>query len=103
VESATGRAVADDDWDKSVFPQATVRECWGDRDVESLVAQWGAWLAPRLLTLQELDDQTRARLESAACGRPLLVEDLYRLYPRIIDRETVNSARFEARLRQAAG
>jgi hypothetical protein len=103
VESATGRAVADDDWDKSAFPQLTVRECWGDCDVESLLAQWVAWLAPRLLTLQELDDQTHARLESAACVRPLLVEDLYRLYPRIIDQETVNSARVEGRLHQAAG
>ena len=103
VDSATGRAVADDDWDKAMFPQLTVRECWRDCDVESLVAQWVAWLAPRLLTLQELDDQTRARLESAACARPLLVEDLYRLYPRIIDQETVNSARVEARLRRAAG
>jgi hypothetical protein len=33
----------------------------------------------------------------------MLVEDQYRLYPRIIDPETVNSARVEARLRQAAG
>ena len=103
VASASVRIVSGDAWNKSDFPQLTVREVWGDCDAESLVAEWVEWLAPRLLTLQDLDDATRARLERAACARAMLVEDQYRLYPRIIDPETVNSARVEARLRQAAG
>jgi hypothetical protein len=103
VEAVTASLVSGDAWAKSLFPQLTVREVWGDCDAESLVAEWVGWLAPRLLTLQDLDDATRARLERAACARAMLVEDQYRLYPRIIDPETVNSARVEARLRQAAG
>ena len=103
VEAATTRLVSGDAWDKSLFPQLTVREVWGDGNAESLVAEWVGWRAPRLLTLQDIDDATRARLERAACARAMLVEDQYRLYPRIIDPETVNSARVEARLRQAAG
>jgi len=102
IESVTGRVDSGDIRDKSVFPQLTVREVWNDSAAGALVAEWVKWLAPWLLTLQNLDDAIRARLEPAACARVMQVENQYRHYPRIIDPQSVNSARVEAQLRQAA-
>jgi len=56
---------------------------------------------PLLLTLPDLDRDTRARLERAAVKRPTLVADLFRLYPEVVDADIVTRARVEARLRRA--
>ena len=73
-----------------------------DLDIERALAEdYIAWLAPRLLLLQHLDDDTRARLEVLACRQAVEVAAAYRLLPRIVDRERIDAARVEARLRQA--
>ncbi len=67
-------------------------------------AAYGAWLArlaPRLLTLPDLDDALRVRLERVAADRPLELARYWRLYPKVIDPERLNQARVEARLRRA--
>jgi hypothetical protein len=62
---------------------------------------WLARLAPRLLTLPDLDDVLRARLERLAADRPLELARYWRLYPKILDPARLNQARVEARLRHA--
>jgi hypothetical protein len=84
------------------FPELLIREAWPSPDAEALVADYIAWCAPRLLALDNLSDRTRARLEPLACRQPLLVDTLYRLYPRVVDRELLDRARVEARLRRAS-
>jgi hypothetical protein len=83
------------------FPELLIRETWPSAADAGLVADYIAWCAPRLLALDSLSDRTRARLEPLACRQPLLVDTLYRLYPRVIDRSLLDRVRVEARLRRA--
>lgn len=84
------------------FPELPWRSEWaGERDA-ALMADYGAWSAPRLLALQGLGDPTRAALEAAARRQAEAVEALFRLYPRILDRSLIDAARVEAQLRRAA-
>jgi hypothetical protein len=66
------------------------------------VDEYLAWLAPYLLTLPGLPDPLRRDLEAKAAHHALLVDALWRLYPRVLDLELVRRARIEARLRRAA-
>jgi len=52
------------------------------------------------LLLPALDPATRAAFEQHARVQPLKLAQQYRLYPRIIDRQTIDAARVEARIRQ---
>jgi hypothetical protein len=58
-------------------------------------------LSGRLLTLPELTDATRKRMEQAARRQALTVDRLWRVYPKIIGRGLIDAARVEARLRRA--
>lgn len=83
------------------FPELLIREIWPSPEDTALVSDYVAWCAPRLLALDNLSDRTRERLEPLACTQPLLVDTLFRLYPRVIDRTLLDRARVEARLRRA--
>lgn len=67
-----------------------------------LVADFHHWQAPFLLTLSELNESTRKRLEYAARDRPMAVHALHRLYPAVMDRKVINVALVEANLRRSA-
>lgn len=83
------------------FPELLVQEHWPDERDRALVADYLAWLAPRLLTLQRLSPATRARLERLARRRAGEVAALYRLYPEVCDPGLLKAARVEAALRAA--
>ncbi len=83
------------------FPPLTLRSDWPQAHDAALVADYLAWLAPYLLTLPGLDDDTRRGLEASAVRHALAVDDLWRLYPRVLDPGLVTQARVEARLRRA--
>ena len=83
------------------FPPLGLREHWDDPLAQATVQDYLAWIAPLLLTLPQLDRDTRARLEHQAMARASLVADLHRLYPRIENAELINQARVETRLRRA--
>jgi len=55
------------------------------------------------LTLPSLDDALRRQLEGQAVHRALLVDAIWRIYPKMLDQDLVNRARVEARLRRAGG
>ena len=95
-------ALADRRLPADAFPERLVRETWPAPRDAALMADYLAWLAPRLLTLQGLGDATRARIERDACAQAVALEALYPLYPRVVDRALVDAARVEARLRRAA-
>lgn len=88
---------------KKAFPELPLRERWANAAERQLVADFHHWQAPFLLTLPELNEPTRARLEQAARSRPMTVSALHRLYPMVLDREAINAALVEARLRRGAG
>jgi hypothetical protein len=64
-----------------------------------LVRDFISWQAPWQLLLSSLDPDARRSFERHARVQPLKVEQQHRLYPEIIDREVIDSARVEARLR----
>lgn len=88
---------------RSDFPPLTLRTDWGDPERQVLVGEYVAWLAPYLLALPGLPEETRRGLERAAARHAPLVDALWRLYPRIVDPGLLGRVRVEARIRRAAG
>lgn len=82
------------------FPPLLLRQDWDKKTDIALVQDFLAWCAPRLLTLSKLDDATRGWLEREARRQALLVAAHYRLYPKVMQREMIDTARVEARLRR---
>lgn len=95
-DQLTGRVLPAGD-----FPELLLREHWPDHRNSELVADYLNWLAPRLLALQTINDDTRGRLEQQARKQALLLAKTWPLYPKIIDQASIDSARIEAKLRRA--
>jgi hypothetical protein len=85
----------------AAFPELLLREAWPEPAQAELVRDYLGWLAPRLLTLPGIADATRSRLERTARHQSALVDRLWRVYPKVIDRALIEEARVEARLRRA--
>lgn len=106
------RALYDDDDNHSTditpgtgpgyFPEFPLRNQWESDDNTAVADDWVQWLAPRLLTLQSLDDTTRSSLEHAARANAALVDGQFRLYPSVINDDLLESARVESRIRRSA-
>ena len=89
--------------DAAGFPSLGLKTDW-KRDAEhDLVRDYLAWQAPRLLMLQNIDDEERRWLERQACRQAVELAAGYRLIPRVIDHDAIEAARVEARLRRATG
>jgi hypothetical protein len=84
------------------FPPLGLKSEWADAQEHELVADYLAWLAPRLLMLQHLTDSERQWLEAAACRQAEELAAGYRLLPCILDRPAIEAARVEARLRRSS-
>lgn len=84
------------------LPPLLLRTRWAEPDARLLVDDHLAWLSPYLLTLPDLTDAVRADLEVKAARHALLVDALWRLYPRVLDEALIQRARIEARLRCSA-
>jgi len=89
--------------DAAAFPALPLRPDWDDANDRALVRDYLHWLAPWLLALDSLDDTLRHELEQAARNQALALADHYRLYPRVLQPEVLDSARVEARLRRTSG
>ncbi len=85
------------------FPEVPLRQHWPDPRAQSLVHDYLAWLAPRLLTLFGLSPVSRAFWESVAGPRAEEVARLHRLYPQVVDDQLVTKSRVEAALRRVGG
>ncbi len=88
------RTLADD-----VFPTMLLRNDWRDEDLNALVRRYHQWQAPYLLTLTTITDDQRGLLEVSACKNPLLVYELHRLFPKIVQKKLIKRAIVEAQLR----
>jgi len=84
------------------FPVLPLREHWQDPVTATLVRDYLDWMAPVLLTQGGFPAQTRLRLETAARRRVLEVDNLYRLYPDVVDEDNLKAALVEAALRKRA-
>ncbi len=89
--------------DAGAFPLLLLQEQWPDPLLNEAVADYHAWQAPWLLLLPSLPDGLRASLERAAARQAVLVAAQHVLYPRVVDRHTVQAALVEAAMRRAHG
>ena len=80
------------------FPAFGLREDWPDADDQTRVQRYLDWAAPALLTLPYLSDDQRARLESRLSGQAVSVEYHWRLYPKVLDSNSLTAARVQASL-----
>jgi hypothetical protein len=80
------------------FPAFGLREDWPDADDQTRVQRYFDWAAPALLTLPYLSDDQRARLESRLSGQAVSVEYHWRLYPKVLDSNSLTAARVQASL-----
>ena len=90
-----GRTLAGD-----AFPATLIDATHHDAMHRQLIDDFIRWQAPWQLLLPALDTATRATFEQHARVQPLKLAQQYRLYPRIIDRQVIDAARVEARIRQ---
>ncbi len=85
--------------DADLFPPLLLQSKWEEPQHQTLISAYLDWLSPYLLTLQHLRDDIRGNLEVAAQRRATLVNNIWRLYPRVVDHGTIDRARVEARIR----
>jgi hypothetical protein len=84
-----------------LFPRMFVEEHWDNATDAALVNEFIDWMSPWLLLLDFLKDGQRAALENAARKHAVLVDQLYALYPKVIEEKQIKAARVEATLRKA--
>jgi hypothetical protein len=84
-----------------LFPKMLVQQQWQDESSQKLVDAFIHWLSPYLLVLDFLRDTQREKLEITARDHALLVDKMYPLYPKIINRKAIDAARVEAMLRRS--
>lgn len=83
------------------FPPLLLREDWPDPLAVAVVQDYLAWQAPYLLTLPDLSEARRAAVEAEACRHPQRLLRIWRLLPRVVDRERIDAALVRARLELA--
>ncbi len=96
TESLEGREL-----DNAYFPEFFIPEVI-QTDIDDFIFEdYLDFLAPYLLTLPTLTTEQRSLFEQQATRQALCVERLHRLYPVVQQQKYINSARIEARLRDA--
>ena len=83
------------------FPVALLNHPVTDGLHHQLIDEFINWQAPWLLLLPTLDQETRTYYEHSARHQALIVEQQFRLYPEIIDKAAINTARVEAMFRNS--
>jgi hypothetical protein len=82
------------------YPPCLIREDWENEEMQQLCDLYIQRLSTRLLMLHGLRRSVRRRLELAACKHVFEVERFSHLYPEVIDKGILDTARVEARLRR---
>lgn len=85
------------------FPELLIRKTGDDPLATAMLKEYIEWLAPRLLTLLNLQEKTRRYLEELAFKQALEVYKYYRLYPEVFNETGLNAVLVEAQLRRSAG
>ncbi|WP_455220665.1 hypothetical protein [Kaarinaea lacus] len=84
------------------FPQALLATERFQAKQYTTLHDYIQWQTPYLLALQDIDDETREQWEIHAFKQPLVVHNVYKTYPKIINQKLINAALVEAVLRKAA-
>lgn len=98
LSDGNGKAPDGRYWQADAFPELLISDHWARSDDQALLADFIKWQAPWLLQLMLKKDQMRSRLEEAADQRPREVDKVFRLFPKVCDREWLRIARVKAKL-----
>ena len=82
------------------FPSFLISDNWPDEGDSSLVNEYIEWIAPSLLTLQNISDVERIRLENSLNVQAVSVEHHWHLYPEMVDETKLTAARVQCRLQK---
>lgn len=85
--------------DADTFPATLLNGIYHDTTHRQLIDDFIRWQAPWQLLLPALDTATRTAFEQYARVQPLKLAQQFRLYPQIMNRQIIDAARVEARLR----
>jgi hypothetical protein len=83
------------------FPVLPLTRDWRNEMACALVSDYLSWLAPMLLTLAGLPEETRGPLERAAAKQALLLDRLFQVIPEFVDRKRIQVALVEAAIRRS--
>lgn len=86
---------------REVFPELLVSERWETEAERGLVRDYHDWLAPGLLTHNNLTRGTRDRLEQAACRQAEKLYHVRQLLPEVLNPDLVKVAMVEAVMRRS--
>lgn len=84
----------------SMFPCYLISEHIPENNTPSLVSDYIAWIAPSLLTLQNLSKSERDRLEGYLNVQAVSVEHHWHLYPETVDEKKLIAARVQCQLQK---
>jgi len=87
--------------DREQFPVFLLREDWESDEEQQRAHDYLCWITPALLTLQNLEDSERQRMEPNVVNQSISIEHHWRLFPKIIDQDIINVARTQSRLQHA--
>ena len=80
------------------FSAFGIREDWPDAENQQRVQRYIDWVAPALLTLPYINNSQRSRLESSLADQAVSIEYHWRLYPKVLDKNKLITARVKAGL-----
>ena len=83
------------------FPSFLISDNWQDEGDSSMVNEYIEWIAPSLLTLQNISDVERIRLENSLNVQAVSVEHHWHLYPEMVDETKLTAARVQCRLQKS--
>jgi hypothetical protein len=84
----------------SAFPPFLLGEDWPEAAQAELASAYIEWIAPSLLTLQQLDRRQRECMENKLYLQAASVEHHWHLYPEILDENRLSAARVQCHLQK---
>ncbi len=86
--------------DAAAFPTFLLTEDWPEDWQVKLASDYIEWIAPSLLTLQQMGLHERERMENSLNVQAVSIEHHWHLYPEILDENCLSAARVQYRLQK---
>lgn len=86
--------------DCNEFPELFISMNYHDNNHKKLMNDFLNWQAPFILLLRNIDNIDREYFEGKARNQALVMDKIYKLYPKIINETLLNAARVEAVFRK---
>lgn len=84
------------------FPVFLLDEKWANDEEQQRAHEYIEWISPSLLTLQHLDNETRARIERNLNVQAVSIEHHWHLYPEIINQKLLKAARVQSKIEKSS-